>query len=164
MLEANLESTGNDPTPRTSLADASLLKKIDELFACNVGQYISLPQLVVVGDQSSGKSSVLEGLTELPFPRDASLCTRFATHITFRRSAEESVTVTIMPSKSASEDHKKKLQVFKRKDARHLDAETFKDIMQEVCNVSNILGALTCRCRFKTSWASTKAVPSLRMS
>jgi GTPase SAR1 family protein len=69
----------------TMLADPSLLEKIDKLFACNVGEYINLPQLVVVGDQSSGKSSVLEGLTKLKFPRNAGLCTRFATQIIFRR-------------------------------------------------------------------------------
>lgn len=67
------------------LADPALLEKIDKLFACNVGEYINLPQLVVVGDQSSGKSSVLEGLTKLKFPRNSGLCTRFATQIIFRR-------------------------------------------------------------------------------
>jgi len=49
------------PAPSNSLADPALLNKIDQLFACNVGSYTDLPQLVVVGDQSSGKSSVLEG-------------------------------------------------------------------------------------------------------
>lgn len=50
-----------------SLADPMLLDKINKLFACNVGEYINLAQLVVVGDQSNGKSSVLEGLTKLAF-------------------------------------------------------------------------------------------------
>ncbi|KAJ5291465.1 hypothetical protein N7478_000716 [Penicillium angulare] len=68
-----------------SLADPALLDKIDQLFACNVGEYIDLPQLVVIGDQSSGKSSILEGLTKLKFPRNSGLCTRFATQILFRR-------------------------------------------------------------------------------
>ena len=45
-------------------------------------------KLVVVGDQSSGKSSVLEGLTDLPFPRDNGLCTRFATQICLPSSRE----------------------------------------------------------------------------
>ena len=60
---------------QSTLTDPALLDKIDKLFACNMGEYISLPQLVVVGDQSSGKSSVLEGLTQLPFPCDSGLCT-----------------------------------------------------------------------------------------
>lgn len=67
------------------LAEPALLEEIDRLFACNVGEYINLPQLVVVGDQSSGKSSVLEGLTKLKSPRNTGLCTRFATQIIFRR-------------------------------------------------------------------------------
>ena len=61
------------------LADLAVLEKIDKLFACNVGEYVSLPQLVVVGDQCSGKSSVLEGLTKLNFPRDSGLGTSFTT-------------------------------------------------------------------------------------
>ncbi|CAG8066834.1 unnamed protein product [Penicillium salamii] len=68
-----------------SLADSILLQKIDKLFECNVGEHVDLPQLVVFGDQSSGKSSVLEGLTKVNFPRDSGLCTWFATKITFRR-------------------------------------------------------------------------------
>lgn len=68
-----------------ALADPALLDKIDQLFAFNVGEYIDLPQLVVVGDQSSGKSSILEGLIKLRFPRNSGLCTRFATQILFRR-------------------------------------------------------------------------------
>src|SRR5450755_2623877 len=53
------------------LVSSTLLEKIDRLFACNAGEYVDLPQLVVVGDQSSGKSSVLVALTDLPFPRDS---------------------------------------------------------------------------------------------
>lgn len=70
----------------SNLADLVMLEKIDRLFACNVGHYIDLPQVVVLGEQASGKSSVLEGLTNLPFPRDSGLCTRFATQIIFRRA------------------------------------------------------------------------------
>jgi GTPase SAR1 family protein len=79
-----VESAQMATTP--ALADPALLEKIDKLFACNVGEHINLPQLVVVGDQSSGKSSVLEGLTKLKFPRNSGLCTRFATQIIFRRA------------------------------------------------------------------------------
>lgn len=63
--------------PRNSdpqgLAEPVMLEKIDKLFACGVGELVDLPQIVVVGDQSSGKSSVLEGLIQKPLPRDAGL-------------------------------------------------------------------------------------------
>ncbi|KAJ5772460.1 hypothetical protein N7520_002989 [Penicillium odoratum] len=68
------------------LADPIMLEKIDKLFACNVGEHVDPSQLVVVGDQSSGKSSVLEGLPKLKFPRSSGLCIRFATQIIFRRN------------------------------------------------------------------------------
>ncbi|KAK2789402.1 hypothetical protein FQN52_006266 [Onygenales sp. PD_12] len=98
------------------LADPALLDKIDKLFSCNVGNHIDLPQLVVVGDQSSGKSSVLEGLTKLPFPRDSSLCTRFATKITFRRAIETNISVSIIPTADASVEHASKIRAWRMPD------------------------------------------------
>jgi GTPase SAR1 family protein len=41
---------------------------------------------VIVGKQSVGKSSLLEALTEIPFPVGDGLCTRFATRIISRRT------------------------------------------------------------------------------
>jgi ABC-type cobalamin/Fe3+-siderophores transport system ATPase subunit len=97
-----------------NMADQAQLDKIDKLFACGVGDYISLPQMVVVGDQSSGKSSVLEGLSGLPFPRDSSLCTRFATQIMSRRAKTTSISVSIIPASNVDEDHKEKTKLGQR--------------------------------------------------
>jgi len=44
-------------------------------------------QLVIVGKQSAGKSSLLKSLTDIPFPIEDGLCTRFATRIISRRTA-----------------------------------------------------------------------------
>lgn len=114
--------------------DPILLSKIDKLFACGVGDYIDLPQLVVVGDQSSGKSSVLEGLTSLPFPRDSGLCTRFATQITFRRAQETSNSVSIIPAAGASPEHIASIKAWRKIGLGTLDKEAFSDIMMEVCS------------------------------
>eukprot|EP01044_Picomonas_judraskeda_P011200 COSAG03_NODE_1504_length_3971_cov_7.241219_1_plen_768_part_00 len=44
------------------------------------------PQLVVVGNENAGKSSVLERLCMMPiFPRDENLCTRCPIHVRLRR-------------------------------------------------------------------------------
>ena len=114
------------------LVDSSLLEKIDGLFACNVGDLVDLPQLVVVGHQSSGKSSVLEGLTELPFPRDSGLCTRFATQITFRRSSERRFAASIIPAKDSPSEHQEKMRAWGKREMQSLDALAFADIMSEV--------------------------------
>jgi hypothetical protein len=50
---------------------------VDQLRLSGLGSILQLPQLVVCGDQSSGKSSVLEAITEVPFPRKENLCTRY---------------------------------------------------------------------------------------
>lgn len=42
-------------------------------------------KIVVIGDTSTGKSSVLQALTRLPFPVAGDLCTRFVTETTIRR-------------------------------------------------------------------------------
>ncbi|TQB69135.1 hypothetical protein MPDQ_002318 [Monascus purpureus] len=118
-----------------SLSNPVLLEKIDKLFACNVGEYIDLPQLVVVGDQSSGKSSVLEGLTKLPFPRDSGLCTRFATQIIFRRAVDSDVrriVASVIPAPDANDDRASKLRAWKGEDLQDLVAASFSRMMVEI--------------------------------
>lgn len=87
----------------------------------------------MVGDQSSGKSSLLEGLTGLPFPVASDLCTRFATQIVFRRSptAEESITVSIIPAANADDEARKRLGGFSRS-MTEFSAETFAQVLDEV--------------------------------
>jgi GTPase SAR1 family protein len=115
-----------------NMADPVLLDKIDKLFASGVGEYVSLPQLIVVGDQSSGKSSVLEGLTGLPFPRDSDLCTRFATQIKFCRAPNAEISVSIIPASGSSEEHAETCRNWSKSDLKELNPETFADIMMEV--------------------------------
>ncbi|KAH8743124.1 hypothetical protein F5883DRAFT_357059, partial [Diaporthe sp. PMI_573] len=57
---------------------------IERVRANGVGDLVALPQLAVCGDQSTGKSSVLEAITGFPFPRQEGLCTRFPTEIILR--------------------------------------------------------------------------------
>ena len=128
---AKSEMDNSTVTP-DGLADPDALHKIDDLFACGVGDHIDLPQLVVVGDQSSGKSSVLQAFMNLPFPRDSGLCTRFATQVMFRRAAEARVSVSIKPASKASSEHVDRVKNWAKTDIHVLDTETFAAIMKEV--------------------------------
>ncbi|KAH7017040.1 P-loop containing nucleoside triphosphate hydrolase protein [Ilyonectria destructans] len=92
-IESSLDTQGLANEQR------GLLDLIDKLQFAQLDN-IKLPQIVVVGDQSAGKSSVLEALTGTPFPRDAGACTRFATEIRLRRAKETKLKVSIIPDKS----------------------------------------------------------------
>lgn len=87
----------------------------------------------MVGDQSTGKSSVLQAVTGLPFAVDDGLCTRFATEIVLRRTASESTTVdiSIIPSVDAPPERKKALSEWKPKDIP-ADGYLTKSIMQSI--------------------------------
>ncbi|KGO57330.1 Dynamin [Penicillium expansum] len=89
------------------------LNQIDRIRANGVGDHIALPQLVVCGDQSAGKSSVLEGISGLPFPRQDGLCTRFATEIILRHEPTDiKTTATIIPHSSRSDEEKRLLNAY----------------------------------------------------
>ncbi|OQE03259.1 hypothetical protein PENSOL_c001G05377 [Penicillium solitum] len=126
------------------LGDPVLLDKIDRLLACNLGEYVNLPQLVVVGDQSSGKSSVLEGLTKLPFPRDSGLCTRFATQIIFRRiraDTKRTITASIISASDEGPEHISRLAAWRGANMESLDSESFAGTMREVHETMGLSGS-----------------------
>ncbi|EEY14891.1 interferon-induced GTP-binding protein Mx1 [Verticillium alfalfae VaMs.102] len=100
--------------PPAILGDEVYVNIIDKLRECGIADQVSLPQLVVVGDQSSGKSSVLESLTGFAFPRAAGLCTRYATQITSRRDGSEGIDVSIIPHPNSSESRAEQLRGFRR--------------------------------------------------
>ncbi|WAO91810.1 Hypothetical protein NCS54_00929300 [Fusarium falciforme] len=80
----------------TQLSDsyAEVFDAIDSLRDAGIRSEL-IPKLVVIGDQNSGKSSVLEAICNIPFPVKEGLCTRFPTEVVQRKSSEESMTVTI---------------------------------------------------------------------
>ncbi|KAL4782886.1 P-loop containing nucleoside triphosphate hydrolase protein [Aspergillus varians] len=124
---------------------ARLLETIDKLRELGVSESVSLPQLVVVGDQSSGKSSLLEGLTGISFPVASDLCTRFATQIVLRRapSHEAKARITIIPGPSSKldEDLEQELEAFERElDADQFSSDEFADVFNEAAEAMGIPG------------------------
>jgi hypothetical protein len=100
--------------PQLMSADRStLLDVIDQLRNLGVNQYVDLPTILVCGDQSSGKSSVLEAICKLPFPKGDNVCTTFATELAIRRAPDASVSVWIQPADSRSAEEKRIISNFK---------------------------------------------------
>lgn len=91
----------------------ALLNDIDKLRSYGISQYVNLPQLIVCGDQSSGKSSVLEAISGIPFPTKDNLCTRFATEVILRHTSDVSISVAIVPGPGRSEEEQVKLHTFR---------------------------------------------------
>ncbi|KAH9887829.1 P-loop containing nucleoside triphosphate hydrolase protein [Xylariomycetidae sp. FL2044] len=58
---------------------------------------VTLPELVLVGDQSSGKSSLMSAIARLDLPRSSGICTRcpFHIHLSSTKDAQWSCTVYI---------------------------------------------------------------------
>ncbi|XP_009113246.1 dynamin-related protein 4C-like [Brassica rapa] len=79
-IEAPIVSSYNDRI-------RPLLDTVDRLRNLNVmREGIQLPTIVVVGDQSSGKSSVLESLAGISLPRGQGICTRVPLVMRLQRS------------------------------------------------------------------------------
>ncbi|QQK43428.1 Dynamin [Penicillium digitatum] len=92
---------------------SELLDKIDELRAIGVGGLVELPQIIVCGNQSSGKSSVLEAISRVRFPSKSNICTRFTTEVVLRRSPHNRIKVSIEPGESRKdEQEQQKLRAF----------------------------------------------------
>ncbi|KAI2607891.1 P-loop containing nucleoside triphosphate hydrolase protein [Hypoxylon sp. NC1633] len=74
-----------------TFADIGLKQKacndtLGDLQTLGVSHVAALPELVLVGDQSSGKSSLMSGLARVSLPRSAGVCTRCPLHIRLRSS------------------------------------------------------------------------------
>eukprot|EP00771_Trimastix_marina_P003147 gnl/Trimastix_PCT/4353.p1 GENE.gnl/Trimastix_PCT/4353~~gnl/Trimastix_PCT/4353.p1 ORF type:complete len:730 (+),score=168.81 gnl/Trimastix_PCT/4353:117-2306(+) len=75
-----------------------MLDRIDRLRGILKGEPISLPMIVVIGDQSTGKSSVLEAISGIELPRGSGICTRVPLELRMKRSSEPSISISSQDS------------------------------------------------------------------
>jgi GTP-binding protein EngB required for normal cell division len=90
-----------------------LLDSVDRLRSQGIDHYVSLPQIIVCGDQSSGKSSVLEAISGVCFPVKSNLCTRFPTELVLRKMPHVGVSVSIVPDHCHNETERASLSNFR---------------------------------------------------
>lgn len=98
----------------------------------------SLEIITDMDPYNSGKSSVLEGLTGIAFPRNSGLCTRFATQIVFRRSSTANVRISIIPAADAGVEHAEKMRAWKNRDQHSLRQKNFGKILAEVSTCNSV--------------------------
>ncbi|KFG84201.1 Dynamin family protein [Metarhizium anisopliae] len=114
-----------------------LLNAIDSLRSQGISHYVSLPQIIVCGDQSSGKSSVLEAISGVSFPVKSNLCTRFPTELILRKARYMSVKVSIVPHHSRSDPDKASLSGFDEK------LDSLQDLPDLIENAKAAMGIMT---------------------
>lgn len=98
-----------------------LLDIVDKLRSRGVSHYVDLPQIIVCGSQSSGKSSTLESLSGIAFPTSEGLCTRFATELILRRDDKTNINVHINPGAGRTEKERIDLAAFSLKTSDRRD-------------------------------------------
>lgn len=109
---------------------------IDKLRSLVPLHQIDFPQLVACGDQSCGKSSVLEAICGMRFPVHEGLCTRHPTEFVMRRGDEWQLTATMRPAADQGSEHVRRLQAYKREtlpyNVLHVDiCHAFGDAMKD---------------------------------
>ena len=114
-----------------------LLDSVDSLRSKGISHYVSLPQIIVCGDQSSGKSSVLEAISGVSFPIKSNLCTRFPTELVLRKTSHVGVSVSIVPHHSRSESEQLSLGSF------HEKLDSFEGLPTLIDNAKAAMGIST---------------------
>lgn len=74
-----------------------MVKKIQDLRHLGIeDKGLPLPKICVVGDQSTGKSSLIEGMSEIKAPRSAGCCTRCPLEINLSESKDSEWTCRVL--------------------------------------------------------------------
>ncbi|KAK2926406.1 Dynamin [Fusarium oxysporum f. sp. vasinfectum] len=119
---------------------ASLFDAVDSLRRFGVESRIEVPQLIVIGDQNSGKSSVLEAISGCHFTIHYDLCTRFPIELALRKS--DSMVIDVKASivlsatiKRAAEEVQR-IKNFKPSDGQATEVQNIIKEAEEIIGIS----------------------------
>jgi len=79
QVMTSLSGTGYDSSR------GKLNEVLQALCDCGIEQVIPLPKIVVIGNQSAGKSSLIEAISQIKVPRAQGTCTRCPMEVRLRR-------------------------------------------------------------------------------
>lgn len=130
IISSTLEELQTDEQRR-------VLDTVSQVRKCGLESILSLPQIVVCGDQSAGKSSVLEALTEIPFPRNDNLCTRFATEICLRRDTTDSLTIRVIPDSDRPQKEQEEIKNYSESISDFADLPKIMDNAMKVMGITD---------------------------
>ncbi|KAL2870486.1 putative dynamin GTPase [Aspergillus lucknowensis] len=86
-MESHTKTSSSDSISNIACSMTKLVKKIQDLRHIGIEDYhITLPKICVIGGQSTGKSSLIEGMSEIKVPRSAGTCTRCPMEINLSES------------------------------------------------------------------------------
>ena len=116
------------------LANDSSRQIVDKLREIFLDKFIQLPAIVVAGDTSSGKSSLLTAISTLQFPSSSGLTTRCPTEVILTRSPQKHVVVTLRLLNEAKDDRQGDPTISEQRSFRRelsADWSDFADIISE---------------------------------
>jgi GTP-binding protein EngB required for normal cell division len=132
---------------------AELLSAIDRLRQEHIDK-VKIPQIVVCGNQSSGKSSVLEAIAGVAFPIGSGTVTKFATEVILRKSSEERRRARIIASSEREGNLRRRIEEFERS----FDSSTSVDFGRVITEAGNHLLQLEPNAGFWKDWLQIEII------
>ncbi|KAH8883303.1 P-loop containing nucleoside triphosphate hydrolase protein [Thozetella sp. PMI_491] len=115
----------------STVEDSQILEAMDKLRDLGIDRQYDLPQIIVCGSQSAGKSSVLESLVQVPFPRSENTCTKYVTKVTIVPGSTPFIKVRIQPGPDRPRREAERLRAFVRDDDSEHYAARLEQFMAE---------------------------------
>ena len=87
------ETSAKDVGPMANTNYADIRQKLNKIIKllrdCGTEGVIKLPKIAVIGNQSAGKSSLIEAISQIKVPRASGTCTRCPMEVILSRSTQE---------------------------------------------------------------------------